>query len=185
MKRLPPFIKTLVYPVIFILFGAYVFFYETEDSKDKNHMNEEPKVRLDFDTNEVVEIELGNRVNRLHFIRREGKWGLKNNNSHSVDDKAINHLLEIFDYGIIDVVEENSSILDEYGLDKPDIILGIRNKEGAFKSLLLGDEHPTGLSCYAKTGSESRIYLLGIRYKTDLNQFIGSSLAQVSGSQGS
>ena len=61
--------------------------------------------------------------------------------------------------------------LSEYGLNQPEIEFKIKFEgDVPDRTLLIGGDSPSGSCSYGKLKDQSRILLLGIRYKMDLDR---------------
>jgi hypothetical protein len=162
--------KTLILVVILILVGVY--FFELRWQKAEHKVE---KV-FAFNPQEVDEIRLA-KGKRTVTLKRQGKeWAVLGSIEGGLpkflrDEKIIHNLLSVFSYGIIDVIVigEKPTNLADYGLDLPELVFSITTKgDPSFKTLLIGNNHPTNNSCYAKVKNVPRVLLLGILYKIEL-----------------
>ena len=82
---------------------------------------------------------------------------------------------------LLRVIEPNCSQFELYGLENPRYEFGVKEKgEDAFQTLLIGEDAPGNLSCYARVEGQKKVLLIGIRYRqefdrafTDFSQTVG------------
>ena len=87
------------------------------------------------------------------------------------ENRRINDLLSIFDYGIVRLIDTNPPDYAQYGLDQPKIELGIKIKGNPkFRTLLIGSNNPNNTSCYARVEGQPEVLLIGISYKRELDR---------------
>ena len=158
--------RTLILVTILILSGVYIYGLGWRKGDQRVE-----KVFI-FDPQEVEEIILA-KGKHIITLKRQGKeWkvlGLIETPKFLRDEKIIHNLLSVFNYGIIDVVDENPTNLADYGLNRPELVFSIKIiGDPSFKTLLIGNNNPTNNSCYAKVKNLPRVLLLGILYKIDL-----------------
>ena len=172
--------RRIILIVVALLLGGYVFVYEIQGSKKGGTGAEQTEKIFYFDPHDVEEMEI-TRENQTVLFRKEGKdWSVIRPKIHiSNVDKRVYDLLSIFDYGIVDVIERNPSDISQYGLEKPKIRFSIKIKgDSKHKKLLIGDNNPTGMSCYAMVAGKQSVLQLGIMYKLEMTREIEYFLKQ-------
>jgi hypothetical protein len=159
--------RTLILGTILILLGGYVY--------ELKWQNKESKVAriFIFDPLKVEEIRLVKAGHTITLRKKDREWGVLGRVEGSgrplEDGRIIRNLLSVFDYGIIDVIDNNPTNLVDYGLDKPRLEFGIKMEgDPSYRYLLIGDSSPVNNACYGKAKGLPEVYLLGILYKTDL-----------------
>ncbi len=156
--------------LIFVLLGAYVYFYEIVPSREVEQAPEVEKV-IDFKLEDVQEIVLKKRGKSILLKIVDGQWSVTNPGEADVSNKEVHDLLSFFNYGIVRLIDANPLDLKQYGLESPRYEFGIKAKgDDIFQTLLIGDDAPGSLSCYAKVKGQSRVVLLGVRYRQELKR---------------
>ena len=156
--------------VIFLLLGAYVYFYEIAKGDKKDQSPEKVKV-LDINPEDVQEIIIRKEDQSVSLRMGEGQWRIKNSVDVSISNERVSDLLSFFNYGIVRVIDSNPSDLKQYGLDQPRYEFWIKTKgEELFKTLLIGSDAPGNISCYGKVKGKPKVVLLGIRYRQELKR---------------
>ncbi len=159
--------ETLILAIVFLSLGGYVYFFEREIEETI------PDVEnlIDFNTEDVREIVLKSRNQTILFEKENDKWKIKQPQSVDLDQRKVEDLLTVFHYRIVRVLEISPSEVSQFGLDPPELEFGLKLKgEETFKTLLIGSDSPGGGSCYGMITGKSKVYVLGIRYKIELNR---------------
>jgi hypothetical protein len=155
--------------IIFILLGAYVYFFET-GSKEKNYSSEESQKVLRFNPEDVEEIKLKIQGSAMVLKKKDQQWRIVSPMQTDAIKSKVDSLLSVFEFPVIRVIDTNPLDLSEYGLNKPKFELGLRMKgENVFKTLHVGNNSPQGLNCYAKLEGNPEVLLIGRIYETKLN----------------
>lgn len=166
---------TAILALIFMVLGTYVYLFEIEretEIKDVEPFN--PEKLIEFDPNDVREIIIQKKDGRIVLIKEGDQWKvMEPTPTIARNDRVSDYLLSVFDYGIVREITTNPTPteMSEYGLDQPEIEMEIKFKgDSPARILLIGSNSP-GESCsYGKLKDQSRIVLLGIRYKLDLER---------------
>ncbi|MBW1900936.1 MAG: DUF4340 domain-containing protein [Deltaproteobacteria bacterium] len=164
--------------VIFLILGAYVYFYEIGKGDKKDRFPEKVKV-LDINPEDVQEIIIKKEDQSVALRMVEGQWRIKSPVDASVENERISDLLSFFDYGIVRVIDSNPSDLKQYGLDQPRYEFWIKTKgDELFKTLLIGSDAPGNISCYGKVKGKPKVVLLGIRYRQEIKRALTDFLRE-------
>jgi hypothetical protein len=160
--------KTIVVLAIFsIILGTYVCYLDYDDQKKPLAIQK----ALNFNIESVQEVLLKKSDQVLLFSKIDGNWMMGGGKAEGAVQAMINELLSTFNLGIIEVVVSNPSDLAQYGLDPPEIELGIKtNKNPKFQRLLIGSNNPTNRSCYTKNKNLDNILLVGRLYKDNIDE---------------
>ncbi len=160
---------TLIFAIIFVLLAGFLYKLERQERGQKVERI------FTFNYQEVEKIRLVKRGQTIILEKQGKEWKLmssiKIGADKSLDDeRIIRNLLSIFDYGIIDVIDDNPKNLADFGLGNPEFEFSIKMRGNpSFKTLYIGSDNPTQTSCYAKVETLPRVFLLGTLYKTDLD----------------
>jgi hypothetical protein len=88
-----------------------------------------------------------------------------------VDSEAVNTFLSSISTVDADsVVDEKPSDVAQFGLTQPSITVALTMKDGKTRTLLLGDDAPTGGDVYAKTENKPTVYAVASYTKTSLDK---------------
>ncbi len=156
--------------IIFVCLAEYVWYLETNREDGGNETVKEKKL-IPLDPEDVQQLTLIRGDEPIVFFRKNDHWMITSPISAEARNEMVHGLLSLFDMEIIREISADESDAAKYGLDHPEIRLEIQYKTDApSHTLLIGDNSPGSLGCYAKLKNQSRIVLLGILYKNDLNQ---------------
>jgi hypothetical protein len=157
--------------LIFLLLGVYVYIFETDPAKDGSIGTIKVPKAIDFDAEEVLEVKIGKQRQFVLLKRFEGQWRIVEPVDAGVSNKRIHDLLTFFDIGIVRVIEANCSHFELYGLDNPRYEFGVKERgENVFQTLLIGEDAPGNLSCYARVEGQEKVLLIGIRYRQEFDR---------------
>jgi len=161
--------RTIIFVIILVLLAGFLYKLKWQEGKQRVE-----RIFI-IDPQEVEEIRLARKGWTIILEKQGNEWKVipakKTGSVNPLHDGTIiRSLLSVFDYGIIDIIDENPRDLAEFGLDNPEFEFRIKTKGNpSFKTLLIGNDNPIQNSCYAKVEVSPRILLLGILYKTDLD----------------
>ena len=161
--------KVAVLIVILALLGGYTCFWEIKKPKTGQEAGNAQKI-FNINPNDAREIAL--RMKGLSLLlKKEGdQWRLERPYRIVISNKKIEDLLSMFDYGIVKVVDKNPSDYAQYGLVSPEIAFTVKVKgDAVLKTLLIGRNNPTNISCYARVKGRPEVLLVGMLYKRELN----------------
>ncbi len=163
--------KFVVLTVIFCLLGAYVYLFEIGSVKDEEVVTDEVEKALDFDAEDVVGVSLKGNGREVLLKKVKGQWKIDRPGGPDVRNEMVFDLLSFFDYGIVRVIEINPSDIKVYGLDRPCYEFGVKIAGGeSFQTLIIGDDAPGNLSCYAKVKGRTKVVLIGLRYRQEFER---------------
>ncbi len=163
------FKRTLIFAIILVLLAGFLYKLKWQERGPKAERI------FTFNPKDVEEIKLSRGHQTITLKKQEKEWKVwtsaKTGSIKTIgDEKIISNLLSVFDYGILDVIDDHPKSLADFGLDHPEFELSIKMKgDSAFKTLLIGSDNPAQNSCYAKVETLPRVLLLGILYKTDID----------------
>lgn len=152
---------------------AYVSLFESGNGLEHSENRHEKKF-FDLDAKKVAEIEICYKAGHaVHLKKENSQWRLKEPCEKSVSPQEVEEILSVFEYGWIERLESRPGELQDYGLNQPEIVLTVTMKNapaGSKRSLSLGSNNPTNTACYAMIGGDPCIYLVGILYKSELEE---------------
>lgn len=173
--------KIATLTVIFLFLGVYVYMFETGPPKDESPGTIKVEKAIDFDAEEVLEVKIGKEGQLVLLRRFEGQWRIVEPVDAGVSNNRVRDLLSYFDFGIVRVIEPDCSNFELFGLENPRYEFGVKEKGAeSFLTLLIGEDAPGKLSCYARVEGQNKVLLVGIRYRqefdrafTDFSQTVG------------
>ena len=173
--------KIAILTIIFILLGVYVLIFETNTVKDEGIATSKVEKAIDFDVEKVLEVKIQREGETLWLKRFDGQWRIVAPVDAGVSNDRMHDLLTFFDVGIVRVVEPDCSHFELFGLEDPRYAFGVKERgDNVFHTLLIGEDAPGNLSCYARVEGQNKVLLVGIRYRqefdrafTDFSQLVG------------
>jgi hypothetical protein len=162
--------KIAILTVIFLLLGVYVYIFETGSAKDEEVVTDEVEKALDFNAEEVLEVKI-EKEGRIVLLKiLDGQWRIVKPVDAGVANERVHDLLSFFDHGIVRVIEANGSDFELFGLENPRYEFGIKTRgDNTFQTLLIGEDAPGNLSCYARVKGQKKVILLGVRYRQEFD----------------
>ncbi len=151
--------NTLLLTVIFILLGAYLYFFEL-----KKAGKEKTEKLLNFKEDEVESIILSYPQQEIRLKKEaSGKWQMTQPLQAAADESTISSILSTLNtIEVKRTVEEKPSQEDlkNFGLDKPETKVLITLKNGiTLPSILVGAKTPVGNSAYARREGATGVLL--------------------------
>lgn len=99
------------------------------------------------------------------------QWHMTAPQSYAVDSEAVNSFLAAISTVDADsVVDDKPTDIAQFGLAQPSITVTLTMKDGKTRTLLLGDDAPTGGDVYAKTQNKPAVYAVASYTKTSLDK---------------
>lgn len=157
-KLLRIFSASLIAGLILIILLGYLFLFERGGKKNtetaKTLFPEIQKQQL----NSVTFKYPGHDVT---MIRDGGKWlVVKDSNRFNADEDVVGSLLnDISEMKVEKVAADNTSNLDDFGLDTPRVEVMVKMPSGEYK-LSVGSETPVGSGAYIKIGDEEKVLIV-------------------------
>jgi hypothetical protein len=156
--------------VIFLILGFYVCFFET-GGEDKGKRPDRIEKALDIIPEDIQEIGLKRQNLRVVLENIDNGWRIKEPFEADANNSIVHDMLNVFEHGIVRVIDENPSDLKLFGLDNPRYELAIKDrKDQRPRRLLIGDDAPGNISCYAKVDGSPRVILIGVRYRQEFDR---------------
>lgn len=154
-----PLRNTLLVAAIFLLLGAYIYFYELPKG-DK----EKSQPLLSFKQEEVEGVTLTYPEQEIQLKKEaSGRWKMTHPLQVPADESTISGILSALSTTEVKrTIEENAGpeALRNFGLDKPQVKISIGLKGGgSLPPVLIGAKTPVGDSTYAKKDTEPRVLL--------------------------
>jgi len=178
---------TLLAGAIFVLLGAYIYFFElSKGDQDKSQR------LLSFNQDDVESIALAYPEQEIQLKRNDsGRWRMTHPLQVPADESTISNVLSALSTSEVQrTVEEKAGPeeLKNFGLDKPQVKVAIGLKRGgSLPPLLLGAKTPVGNSTYVKRETEPRVLLtsglLSSSFEKKLYDFRDKKIAELKESE--
>src|SRR3990170_3121892 len=150
--------KTLIFAVIFLALGAYVYFVEVPKARKEGQ-----KERVvTFDKERVRELALTYADRSIRLKKGDGgRWRITAPLETDADEATVENLITaIADAEVEKVLEEVPDDLAPYGLDEPHATLQVEVADGPkVPTILVGKTTPVGFKTYVQRGEEKKVFL--------------------------
>jgi hypothetical protein len=166
-------IRTAVLIFVLVGLGSYFYFYEFKAGKEREKAEEEAKKVFQLDEDKVVELRLA-RADEEQIVctKEDDKWRVEQPVQADADQSAVDRVVsEFVDVKRTRTVEEEPQDLAPFGLDEPSLKLAaLVEEKDAPETLLLGNENPTKSAFYAKTETDTAVFLIQSHSKRSLDK---------------
>lgn len=162
--------NTLLLTAVFILLGAYLYFFEfPKGGKGKTEK------LLNFKENEVERIILSYPQQEIRLQKEPtGKWKITHPLQGAADESTITGILSALSTSEVKRTLDTKPSPEElknFGLDQPEAKVVITLKSGlTLPTIFVGEKTPVGSSAYVKRGSEAAILLTDASLRSSLEK---------------
>lgn len=162
--------NTLLLAFLFVLLGAYVFFFELQ----KRTTGKTEKL-LNFKEEEVQSFVLNYPDREIRLQRDlQGRWGIVHPLEAPADESTVGAILSALNTSEAKrTVEEKPTAADlqNYGLDKPEVKVLISLRNGiTLPSISVGAKTPVGNSSYVRRGADAGVLLTDASLRPSLEK---------------
>jgi hypothetical protein len=171
--------KTLLLTLVLITLSGYLYFFEIRGTAERNLVEAKRKQEawrkiqvFPYQPQDFKYIKLVQDDKTIIYQKEDGVWWMREPLNILGNEVATNDIV----HSIINIVEtdpvaDNPSDMVQFGLDNPQIVIGIQ-LEGAeeVKTLLLGNNNPTAITLYAKMERSPRVFLVGSLIKWEVSK---------------
>ncbi len=168
------FKKTLLLFLIFVSIGIYFYLVEIKKvEKTKEIEQEEKRVFSPIQKEEISEVIIKkNEINKItRLVKENNKWMIKEPIKAEVDEESVNLFIDnIASLEKDRIVVNSSENQAEYGLESPALTLQIKANKSDPKTILIGDESPTGNMFYGKLKKQGPIFFIASYSKTGIEK---------------
>ncbi len=163
------FRKTLIFAVIFLALGAYVYFVELE--RARKEAQKELLVRFDKDQVEEVLLTYPDRKIRLKK-NTAGQWTITEPLKTEADETTVENLVNaIARCEVEKVLQDPPENLAPYGLDEPSVTIQVKLKDDQeVPPIFVGKTTPVGFRTYVRKGEEKKIFLTSSSFYYGMNK---------------
>lgn len=151
------FRNTLILAVVVALLGAYVLWVEKPAIEREEH---ETRL-LSFDPAKVTALALDSSKGKLDLAKAEpGGWKITSPRATAADQVAIDGILDaLASAEVKKKLDDKSTDLAPFGLDKPDPTVVLTLADGTRKKLAFGKKTPIGGSAYVRRDDDGPVLL--------------------------
>ena len=149
---------------------VYLTSTQLRSSADKPLLDWRDKSALKFDRDKVAEVEIRRPNDELHMIKKDDQWRLTQPIEDRGDETKISGLLSSLDSARADrFVDQPPESLSKYGLEKPAVIVRLREEgKDDWSELQLGA--PDGDDYFARNPQRTAVFSLRKQVYDDLTQ---------------
>lgn len=132
-----------------------------------------PPAILKLDQGSITKLELKKKDSQPIQLEKEnsGNWQITEPQPLRADDSSVSGILStLSSLNSERLVEDKSSDLKPYGLDRPSVEVDLTEKDNKSQKLLLGDETPASGGIYAMLAGDPRIFTVSSYTKTSVDK---------------
>lgn len=171
--------KTALLILLLIILSGYFYLFEIRDAAER-HLAEAKREQeawqkiqvFPYQPQEFNYIKLLQDGKTIVYEKENGVWWMREPLNIRGGEGATEDII----YSIISVVEtdpvaDEPSDMEEFGLDHPQIAIGVK-LEGReeVKTLLVGNNNPTAITLYARMEGSPRVFLVGSLIKWEVSK---------------
>jgi hypothetical protein len=157
MKR-----NTLVFIMIAAILGGFVYYFEIRNhGEPKDETTPETKPAFTFKDDEIAEISLTRADQTITIASKDGKWVITKPVDALADQPAASSLADGIAHARVErTITASADEVKAFGLDKPEVALEVKLKDGSTHRLRLGSKDFSGSSVYAQLDDSKDVALV-------------------------
>lgn len=143
------------------------------ESDDKKADKDAPPKIVSIANDQITTVDLKRRDGSSTVLKRIGsnKWEISAPKQLGADTEAVNSLIANFTVLTADrLVDEKPADLASYGLSTPALEALVSLKDGKTQKLLIGDDTPTGSSCFVMLAGDPKVYTISTSIKASIDK---------------
>jgi len=166
--------RTIILLIIFCALGAYVLWLPGTTGKSTGD-DAVGQALLPVSPDAVTEIIVQYKDQRPELVMRkmDGGWQLVQPKQGKANPDHVRQLLDIFQYGYVEVLNGAGQGLASYGLETPEIVLTLIssiNGKSSKAKVMFGQDSPSKAVCYCRVEGAPKIFTVGALYKRELEK---------------
>jgi hypothetical protein len=159
--------------VVLAALGGAAWWSEKKEKADagKPPSDAAPKI-LSIPDDQFKQIQLVKKAGETTTVSRaDGKWQIVQPKPLGADQDSVGSLVSSLSSLAADrVIDDKPSDFAIYGLTSPSEQVTITRKDGKVRTLLVGNDTPTGAGAYAKVDNDPRVFTIASYVKTSLDK---------------
>jgi hypothetical protein len=159
--------------VVLAALGGAAWWSEKKEKADagKPPSDAAPKI-LSIPDDQFKQIQLIKKAGETTTVSRaDGKWQIVQPKPLGADQDSVGSLVSSLSSLASDrVIDDKPSDFAIYGLTSPSEQVTITRKDGKVRTLLVGNDTPTGAGAYAKVDNDPRVFTIASYVKTNLDK---------------
>ena len=151
----------LIATVLFAALAGLIYWSNKQKAKEESAPPKETETKIvSMHQSDITRVELKRKDGQDVVLEKSGgNWRITAPQAFNADQDVINALVgSMSSLNADSVVEQKAADLAPFGLASPAETVVITGKGGKTKTLLIGDEAPTGGAVYAKADGDPKIY---------------------------
>ena len=163
---------TFILLIFCLALGGFLYFYEIKGGEQRQKAKEAENQIWKLESNDIQQIDLIYPQEQITVVRSgDDKWKITDPRALDADADELNSIASAAaDLRRESVVELTAPELAKFGLDPPQMELGVKTKDGKEYSLRFGKNNPTGSSSYASLSDDSQIFLVANHVANTFNK---------------
>jgi len=153
----------LIAAIVLVVLAGIVYWSNKQKAKEESAPPKDTETKiLSITQSDIAKIELKKKDGQdLVAERPSGTWHITSPIPYNADQDAMSALIgSVSSLNADSVVEQKPSDLSPYGLAQSAETVIVTTRNGKTKTLLLGDDVPTGGGAYAKVEGDSKVYTI-------------------------
>ena len=158
--------------IILAALAGVVYWSNHHKPKEAASSSTTPKI-LSQPESGMKKIEIKRKSGEDTVLERNAsnQWEITSPKKYGVDTDAVSSLTStLSDISSDRLIDEKTTDLGQYGLADPSLDIVLTQKNGKAKTLLIGDDAPTGSGAYAKLQNDQRIFTIASFTKSGLDK---------------
>ena len=158
--------------IVLAALAGVIYWSNHHKPKETASSSTTPKI-LSEPEGDMKKIEIKRKSGEDTVLERNAsnQWEITSPKKYGVDTDAVSSLTStVSDISSDRLVDEKTNDLGQYGLVDPSLDIILTEKNGKTKTLLIGDDAPTGNGAYAKLQSDPRIFTVASFTKSGLDK---------------
>jgi hypothetical protein len=186
MKR-----STLILLLLAAVGGALVYFLEIKPGKARDEKEDTSKSAFSFKREDINSVSITRAGQTVTIDNDNNQWTIKQPVNARADESAVSSLTnELASAKVERTLPANSGDLKSYGLDNPQVTLGIKLKSGEQHTIKLGSKDFSGLAVYGQVDGSKDVAMIPISLFTNADKqlddlrdksLLGSTQYEISG----
>ena len=158
--------------IILAALAGVVYWSNHHKPKEAASSSTTPKILSEPESG-MKKIEIKRKSGEDTVLERNAsnQWEITSPKKYGVDTDAVSSLTStLSDISSDRLIDEKTTDLGQYGLADPSLDIVLTQKNGKAKTLLIGDDAPTGSGAYAKLQNDPRIFTIASFTKSGLDK---------------
>ena len=146
--------------------------YAVHSSPDRQNTAQSNFISINEIQSTDIQIRQHTKNQTLHFQKQNATWQLIQPIRSRIKPEALQALFDVFQFGAIERIGPQKN-MEQFGFDPPALTVTAwarKDPSNYSMSLEIGSNTPDDTACYARTGADSSVYVIGLLYKKQLLQ---------------